>query len=830
MAAAATPKTKSDLATSSTIGIGGGAIEIMVQDDETKTKALSSPIEMSSNIADASNADHGGGGGDGNDNDNINQEVVVTDDEGGGDDDVFVRSSLGENNSMTTTACSTQVDTNASSSSGGEDDDDNDDDNNDRKSGAAASAAALVTTTNHHHHRGNNVKVNELKLIEVPQFFQRRGLHHHHGKNDHTDLSLEEEWVLVDRIHKTLSKGVLLCWLFLVAFCYWIVPEGSIQWYTGAERNAALVNLSILTTAVVTKHIPLLWEMNIKELSTPSSSSESSSSPVSSFSGAGRRRGSSTKSMLLGRPTQVSGILAGGMVTQFIAIMTAAIMVCFPVPVMVDPILGSRVHLIRWCEWTPCAGFMTLMMDLVDAPQYDGSKFTHPWKTMFVVAAMESLSSSCALIFPFCTNFYVWLAVMIFSCVTYSAVLYRNYEKRRLFAFCRWRGGRSVDEIELYERARTSLALNFVCSVVWTMIVIAYFVTSCGHLVLSERWTLFHDPAITMISECSMDLLAKWLFMSLIVDAHNSIFDESKRAKRRLAELRNMMSVVWENSSDTIAISVRKLSGNVTSMVSPSFFRSALTGTEQDKIQDISAVILEHSSEDMKWRREPSSKTNNKSGGTETFPDVAIEFIRKADFDGVDFHFADNNVGLEYTWHENKAMAFLVVAFTDMLARAWQDDKSEEILFEYDASSKDGGKKTKFEVTLTRLEGDAIVLVVRNVSERYQRFEAEKRFIFETTARQRDAEANRFTRHEVKNGILAAIEICGNLHDQLSNNPHRGMNTIESSSDGGTNTSVGSESLDELDQTLREVLDIILAGTVRVLCYNAYFLHTLTLV
>lgn len=162
-------------------------------------------------------------------------------------------------------------------------------------------------------------------------------------------------------------------------------------------------------------------------------------------------------------------------------------------------------------------------------------------------------------------------------------------------------------------------------------------------------------------------------------------------------------------------------------------------------------------------------------------------------------------------------MACLVVAFTEMLARAWQD-KSGEIVFEYDTSIQGGSIVTKFEVTLTRLEGDAIVLVVRNVSERFQRFEAEKRFIFETTARQRDAEANRFTRHEVKNGILAAIKICGNIHDQLSkNHPQRLLNDIDRTHDALNHLDSkpsGIETVNELDHTLHEVLDIILAGTV----------------
>ena len=284
--------------------------------------------------------------------------------------------------------------------------------------------------------------------------------------------------------------------------------------------------------------------------------------------------------------------------------------------------------------------------------------------------------------------------------------------------------------------------------------------------------------------------------MALILDAHHAIFDESKRANRRLAELRNMMGVVWENSSDTIAISVRKISGNITSMVSPSFFRAELSAAERESIQDISAVVLEHSHAVM----------NSKRGQTKgiQFSDVGIEVIRRQDFNSVDFHFYGDNVAHEYSDHENKDMTHLIRAFTEILVLAWQDD-SEEVVFEYDTPADKGKKKTRYEVMLTRLDGNAKVLVVRNVSERFQRFEAEKRFVFETTARQRDAEANRFTRHEVKNGILAAIEICSNIRDHISHNNNRvGEGQMISEA----------KNVDELDHTLHEVLDIILAGTV----------------
>ena len=104
---------------------------------------------------------------------------------------------------------------------------------------------------------------------------------------------------------------------------------------------------------------------------------------------------------------------------------------------------------------------------------------------------------------------------------------------------------------------------------------------------------------------------------------------------------------------------------------------------------------------------------------------------------------------------------------------------------------------------------------MRDVSERYRRFEAEKRFVFETTARQKDAEANRFTRHEVKNGLLAAIEICGNVREQMSDDFslfQKDVNHANLISEESVASRV--ESITELDRTLHEVLDIVLAETV----------------
>lgn len=346
-----------------------------------------------------------------------------------------------------------------------------------------------------------------------------------------------------------------------------------------------------------------------------------------------------------------------------------------------------------------------------------------------------------------------------------------------------------------------------------------YFVGSCGHLIAPKSYTWLHDPAIVMVEECVMDCVAKILYMALIIEADSTAFDEAKRANRRLAELKNTMSVVWENASDTIAISVQKISGNVTSMISPSFFREALIA-KQEELNDISAVVLELDNPYLKSRRDSFTNVSSRIEIGD-LPSVGMKIIRKEDFAHLDLHSpVSKNIFDPVAAPRGDLMTYRVVAFSDMMARAWQT-KTPESVFEHDVDSREGsGARTKFEVKVTRLDEHAIVVVVRDVSERYRRFEAEKRFVIETTARQKDAEANRFTRHEVKNGILAAIEICSNIREQISAD----FNKLQTSGSQAIATdrafseesmSARVESITELDMTLHEVLDIVLAETVR---------------
>lgn len=183
----------------------------------------------------------------------------------------------------------------------------------------------------------------------------------------------------------------------------------------------------------------------------------------------------------------------------------------------------------------------------------------------------------------------------------------------------------------------------------------------------------------------------------------------------------------------------------------------------------------------------------------------------------------------------------------ELVVRAWDLDSKETLLMQdLVLIQKEEEHVIRCEAKVTRLEENALVIVVRDISERFKRFEAEKKVISETTAREKDAEANRFTRHEVKNGLLAAIGLCDSLRDTLIDKDALSKTPITPGGRTGDNLSAteklgqllalhgslsapqkvpissgGSSAtelltdlgrcLGELDKTLHEVLDTILA-------------------
>jgi hypothetical protein len=88
----------------------------------------------------------------------------------------------------------------------------------------------------------------------------------------------------------------------------------------------------------------------------------------------------------------------------------------------------------------------------------------------------------------------------------------------------------------------------------------------------------------------------------------------------------------------------------------------------------------------------------------------------------------------------------------------FDDDDGEEStgLQSWHREHKGDQRQLHCEAKISKVDSSCLV-VLRDISERFQRFETEKKLVEEITARKKDAEANRFTRHEVKNSILACI-------------------------------------------------------------------------
>lgn len=286
---------------------------------------------------------------------------------------------------------------------------------------------------------------------------------------------------------------------------------------------------------------------------------------------------------------------------------------------------------------------------------------------------------------------------------------------------------------------------------------------------------------------------------------------------------RKMLSVVWDNSSDVIGISVRGVSGDVTTMLSPTYMKIYCDGNSDEY-----AKCAEH-------------------GSALAFELDARSFKPGADEDCVpasmyDLHFKSLiPSGRPYTSVKSEFLKKEeIMSISKLVVRSWKTEEPKSLLM-HDLVRQRGLPQVNIrcEANITRMEENALVIVVRDISERFKRFEAEKKVISETTARLKDAAANRFTRHEVKNGLLSAIGLCDSLNETVTTlsttvkslrqqssarklplleERSGDAEQIENANDNDNNDCVDekddtlvSRYLFELDKTLHEILDTILA-------------------
>lgn len=282
------------------------------------------------------------------------------------------------------------------------------------------------------------------------------------------------------------------------------------------------------------------------------------------------------------------------------------------------------------------------------------------------------------------------------------------------------------------------------------------------------------SPSFPFITDLLFELFSKGLLLVVIEDIHDTVFNEQLRLRRKLRELWCMMSALWESSSDIIAISVKSSERRrekdgcaATAMVSPTLEQleraifasrsgSSRTASKQQQprkrrdLGDARAVVFELEASDFCITPGQTSSfsyvKDEESDDEDTMYRLEIDNnrvnpkrVHQIQLKGMndDTTMTQNSVvGLE---NHNGARPEGIIAMGELLVRAWQVPKDEEVLV-HDIERKEPitGKRRRIrcEAKVTRLDDDSMIVVVRDETDKYRSDRAEKLVLMERMARQ----------------------------------------------------------------------------------------------
>lgn len=222
------------------------------------------------------------------------------------------------------------------------------------------------------------------------------------------------------------------------------------------------------------------------------------------------------------RPFRISKIIIVAVLITSSALLTNGLLAFAPVVTRYDKFTLSPVYLVRWCEWIPLAGLMTFISDIVSAPKKDG--ILRP----SLIGLSQTVSCLPAIFFPFCESAWVWGVLMSFAIAFYLVMFPRLWFKYKALYHTNW--GTSVADLDNFERHKFGFQLFSVCTGVWTILVILYFVNMLSRRNLPEDHILRHD-AFPMLVDASFDVIAKGFYCRLIVDVHHSVFAKEQKSE-----------------------------------------------------------------------------------------------------------------------------------------------------------------------------------------------------------------------------------------------------------------------------------------------------------
>jgi hypothetical protein len=518
----------------------------------------------------------------------------------------------------------------------------------------------------------------------------------------------EKTWTGIDTdVGPFLRQGTIVAfalWCLGIFIVYTMCPAESFEYLEGAERNA---NVAVLTVLICTNASRFL-HLVIRD-----------------------------KSFVFVN----TGLMFGSMAVQFMAVSSICLMILFPTPVLLDPVTGLRSHMVRWVEWAVLAFLMTFLTESIDMPLRDSSAPRMSW----IYGIALGVSTAGGAIFPFCNSWASWLSVFTLSWVLFCSLFYRLYQRyQRLIKMPK---DGSFEVKEEYERAKYSFKTIAVCTVVWTALAASFSVIAILKPFVPDD-SFFADDSLMFVTEGFFEIISKIWYLNMLIEVHNIVFDDAARTMRRLEELRVVMSTIWNTSSDVMVwCSVQE--GRIHAVVSPSFFDFADPPSETEKLRRLAphyrkpTLILDVDEKTGSYTHQVIELDLSSSVTRQDAVDIMLTSSREKTMPAEGTSAAKKNI----------------VALASLLTEVFRSGKNEIVTMTnmYGSGDDEGEDATlRCEAKVSSLDS-SILIVLRDISERFNRFETEKKLVEEKTARRKDGEANRFTRHEVKNSILAAI-------------------------------------------------------------------------